>query len=63
MEIVVFLAMKILSGLSRCALAKTRLAIEEHTGPKAVVSQQALPPAAAGTLIEQIAECRRLVLG
>lgn len=57
MEIVVFLGTKIVSGLSRRALAKTRLVIEERTGPKAVVSRQALPPAVAGTLIEQTAGC------
>ena len=57
MEIAVSLATKVELELSRCALAKTRLVIEERTGPKAIVSQQALPPAVAGTLIEQTAGC------
>ena len=54
-EIVVFLGTKIVTALSRCALAKTKLVIGERMGPKAIVSQQALPPAVAGTLIGQTA--------
>ena len=49
--------MEIVLVLSRCALSKTRLVIEERTGPKAIVSQQASPPAVAETLIEQTAGC------